>query len=130
MGNAVSQKVMLLTPAFRNMSITLEEASRVAGAGKLRTMLQVTLPVMVPPMVVVFMLNVVRMFNSFEIEQILGTPIKFYVYSTEIYNLVHRVGPSAYGQATALASLTLFIIVAFLPIQRWLFTRKIGRAHV
>ena len=51
MGNAVSQKVMLLTPAFRNMSITLEEASRVAGAGKLRTMLQVTLPVMVPPMV-------------------------------------------------------------------------------
>ncbi|MGE5538611.1 MAG: ABC transporter permease [Gemmatimonas sp.] len=124
MGSAISQKVMLLTPAFRNMNVTLEEAGRISGAGRLRTMMRVTLPVMVPAMVVVFMLNLVRMFNSFETEQILGTPIKFYVYSTEIYNLVHRVGPSAYGQATALASLTLVIILALIPLQRWLFTRR------
>lgn len=124
MGSAISQKVMLLTPAFRNMNVTLEEAGRISGAGKVRTMMRITLPVMVPAMVVVFMLNLVRMFNSFEIEQILGTPIKFYVYSTEIYNLVHRVGPSAYGQATALASLTLVIILALIPLQRWLFTRR------
>ena len=124
MANALSQKVMLLTPAFRNMNITLEEAGRISGAGSLKTMMRITLPVMVPAMVVVFMLNLVRMFNSFEIEQILGTPIRFYVYSTRIYELVRHTEPPAYGQATALASLTLLIILAIIPLQRWLLGRR------
>lgn len=124
MANALSQKVMLLTPAFRNMNVTLEEAGRISGAGSLKTMMRITLPVMVPPMVVVFMLNLVRMFNSFEIEQILGTPIRFYVYSTRIYELVRHTEPPAYGQATALASLTLLIILAIIPLQRWLLGRR------
>lgn len=124
MGNAISQKVMLLTPAFRNMNVVLEEAGRVSGAGRLKTMMRITLPVMVPPMVVVLMLNTVRMFNSFEIEQILGTPIKFYVYSTRIFSLVRESEPPLYGEATALASLTLIIILLFIPLQRWLLTRR------
>ena len=124
MGNALSQKVMLLTPAFRNMNVTLEEAGRISGAGKLMTMIRITLPVMIPPMIVVFMLNMVRMFNSFEIEQILGTPIRFYVYSTRIFSLVREQEPPAYGEATALASLTLLIILLFIPLQRWLLSRR------
>ncbi len=123
MGNALSQKVMLLTPAFRNMNATLEEAGRVSGAGRLRTMMRITLPVMIPPMVVVFLLNLVRMFNTFEIEQILGTPINFFVYSTQLYDYVREVEPPEYGQATALASLTLIIILCIIPLQRWLLNR-------
>ncbi len=124
MGNALSQKVMLLTPAFRNMNITLEEAGRVSGAGKIRTMMRITLPVMIPPMVVVFMLNLVRMFNTFEIEQILGTPIKFFVYSTLLFDYVRELEPPEYGHATALASITLLIIMAIIPLQRWLLSRR------
>lgn len=124
MGNAMSQKVMLLTPAFRNMNATLEEAGRVSGAGKIRTMMRVTLPVMVPAMVVVFLLNLVRMFNTFEIEQILGTPIRFFVYSTQIYDYVREMEPPEYGQATALASITLVIILMIIPLQRWLLSRR------
>jgi ABC-type Fe3+ transport system, permease component len=37
MGHGISIKVMLLTPAFRNMDSTLEEAARVGGASNLRT---------------------------------------------------------------------------------------------
>jgi len=125
MGNALSQKVMLLTPAFRNMNATLEEAGRVSGAGRLRTMMRITLPVMIPPMVVVFLLNLVRMFNTFEIEQILGTPIRFFVYSTQLYDYVREMEPPEYGQATALASLTLVIILCIIPLQRWLLSRRI-----
>jgi iron(III) transport system permease protein len=124
MGSALSQKVMLLTPAFRNMDVTLEEAGRTSGSGSIGTMLRITLPVMVPPMVVVFMMNMVHMFNSFEIEQILGTPIRFYVYSTRIYELVRQTEPPAYGEATALASLTLLIILMIIPLQRWLLSRR------
>lgn len=124
MGNALSQQVMLLTPAFRNMNVTLEEAGRVSGAGKLRTMMRVTLPLMVPAMAVVFLLNLVHMFNTFEIEQILGTPIGFYVYSTQIYDYIRDMEPAQYGPATALASLTLLIIILVIPLQRWLTSRK------
>jgi iron(III) transport system permease protein len=124
MGNALSQKVMLLTPAFRNMNVTLEEAGRVSGAGRLRTMMRVTLPVMVPAMTVVFLLNLVRMFNTFEIEQILGTPIQFFVYSTQLYDYVREMEPPEYGHATALASLTLIIILCIIPLQRWLLSRR------
>src|SRR5690606_9820006 len=37
-GNSIAVKVMLLTPTFRNIDSSLEEASRVAGAGKLTTL--------------------------------------------------------------------------------------------
>src|SRR5215216_6496227 len=66
---AISTKVMLLTPSFRNMDVSFEEASRASGASNWVTMARVTLPLMVPAMTVVFMLNLVRMFQTFEIAQ-------------------------------------------------------------
>jgi iron(III) transport system permease protein len=125
MGNAISQKVMLLTPAFRNMDSALEEAARVGGASNLRTMLRITLPVMVPPMAVVFMLNIVRIFNSFETELLLGIPANFYVFSTKVYQLARQAIPPQPGQATALASLTMVVIALVIPLQKWLLSRRL-----
>ena len=71
MSSQISQGVMLLTPAFRNMDSALEEAARMSGASTMRTMLRVTLPLMMPPILVVFMLKMARIMQSFEIEQIL-----------------------------------------------------------
>jgi iron(III) transport system permease protein len=121
---AISTKVMLLTPSFRNMDVSFEEASRASGASNWVTMLRVTLPLMIPAMTVVFMLNIVRMFQTFEIEQLIGTPFNFFVYSTKIYNLARASEPPQYGQATALASITLLLIFAIIPIQRWLLHRR------
>ena len=87
-------------------------------------MIRVTLPVMIPALTVVFMLNIVRIFQSFETEQILGTPINFYVYSTKIFQFIRYFDPPEYGQATALASLTLIIIAVVIPLQRWLLNRR------
>ena len=124
MGGTISGKVMLLTPAFRNMNVALEEASRVAGASNIRTLMRVTLPVMIPPMAVVFMLNVVRIFSSFEVEQILGRPFNFFVFSTKIFQFVREFDPPQYGSATALASITLVLIAIIIPLQRWLLSRR------
>ena len=123
MANGISLKVMLLTPAFRNMNAALEEAARVSGASGVRTMLRVTLPMMVAPMALVLALQLLRIFQSFEIELLLGRPIEFFVYSTKIYEMVRKV-PPLYGQATALASATLFIIVLIIPLQRWILQRR------
>ncbi len=123
MANGIAVKVMLLTPAFRNMDATMEEAARVGGASNLRTMLQVTLPLMATPMVLVFALQLLRIFQSFEIEQLLGVPFGFFVYSTMIFDMV-RQEPPLYGQATALASITLLIVALIIPMQRWIVQRR------
>ncbi|HEY1236589.1 MAG TPA: iron ABC transporter permease [Candidatus Binatia bacterium] len=123
MGHGISIKVMLLTPAFRNMDSTLEEAARVGGAGNLRTLFKVTLPLMISPMILVLALQLLRIFQSFETEYLLGLPFGFYVYSTKIYALVRDAVPN-YGEATVLASLTLLMIALIIPLQRWILERR------
>src|SRR5215208_6301016 len=96
MGHGISIKVMLMTPAFRNMDSTLEEAARVGGASNLRTLFKVTLPLMVSPMMMVLALQLLRAFQSFETEYLLGVPFGFYVYSTKVFALVRNAIPN-YG---------------------------------
>lgn len=110
-------EVMLLTPAFRNMDTRLEEAARASGANGFQVLRRVTLSLVVSPMVLVLALHLLRIFQSFEIEQLLGVPFGFYVYSTRIYDLIHTDAPN-YGQASVLASLTLVVLAMILPIQR------------
>jgi iron(III) transport system permease protein len=123
MGNGIAIKVMLLTPAFRNMDASLEEAARVGGASNLRTMFRVTLPLMISPMILVFALQLLRVFTSFETEFLLGMPFGFFVYSTKIYALVRNEIPN-YGEATVLASITMLVIAIIIPLQRWILQRR------
>ena len=110
-------KVMLLTPAFRRMDAAMEEASLLCGAGTLRTMFRVTLPVMTPILVVVLLLSLVRLFESFETELLLGTPWGFFVYSTMIVDLAKQ-DPPLTNQAAALGSIILVFLAVFIPLQR------------
>ena len=123
MGHGISIKVMLLTPAFRNMDSTLEEAARVGGASNLRTLFKVTLPLMISPMILVLALQLLRVFQSFETEYLLGLPFGFYVYSTKIFTLIRDAVPN-YGEATVLASVTLLMIALIIPLQRWILERR------
>ena len=72
----------------------MEEAARVSGASNLRTMMRVTLPLMISPMALVFALQLLRIFRSFETEWLLGAPIGFQVYSTQLYSLVRADVPN------------------------------------
>jgi len=116
---SLTVKVILLTPAFRNMNAAFEEASRVAGAGTLRTALRITVPVMAPAILSVLLLGTMVSLQTFEVEQVLGLPFRFFVFSTSIYDLLVTRVPR-YDAATALAVL---ILVAMLPLvlaQQWL----------
>ena len=121
--NGISTKVMLLTPAFRRMDASMEEASRMSGASALTTLLRITVPAMTPVIVVVFLLSVIRIFSSLETELLLGVPWGFYVYSTKIVDLA-RQEPPLVNQAAALGSIILIFLAAFIPLQRKLITRR------
>ena len=123
MASGISTKVMLLTPAFRRMDANYEEAGRVSGTNAFMTMLKITMPMMTPVLIVVFLLSLVRMFSTFEIEMLLGAPWGFYVYSTKIVGLA-RDTPPLLNQAAALGSVTLLFLAAFIPLQRWLIKRR------
>ncbi len=124
MADGIAFKVMLFTPAFRNMNRTLEEAARMSGASNLATVFRVTLPVMASPIILILALQLIRVFNGFEIEFLLGMRWGFFVYSTQIYNLVSGANIPDYGQAIVLASVTLLIIGAVFPLQRWILSRR------
>jgi len=121
--NGISTKVMLLTPAFRRMDASMEEASRMSGASALTTLIRITVPAMTPVIVVVFLLSVIRIFSSLEVELLLGVPWGFYVYSTKIVDLA-RQEPPLVNQAAALGSIILIFLAAFIPLQRKLITRR------
>ena len=121
--NGISTKVMLLTPAFRRMDASMEEASRMSGASPFTTLLRITIPAMTPVIIVVFLLSVIRIFSSFETELLLGVPWGFYVYATKIVDLA-RQEPPLVNQAAALGSVILIFLVAFIPIQRRLIARR------
>ena len=52
------------------------------------------------------LMSLIRSFESFEVELVLGTPFRFSVYSTKIYSLIHQT-PVNYAGATALSMLIL-----------------------
>ena len=109
---SLTVKVILLTPAFRNMNTAFEEASKVAGASTLRTALRITVPVMAPVILSVLLLGTMVSLQTFEVEQVLGIPFRFFVFSTTIYDLLVTRVPR-YDAATALA---VIVLAAMLPI--------------
>src|SRR5215475_10438868 len=103
-------KVMLLTPVFRRLGASLEEAARVAGADHLTTLRRVTLPVLSPMILAIAALSFIRGIESFNTELLLGIPVGIYVYATRIYDFT-RQEPPAFGEATALGSVFLLVLI-------------------
>ena len=121
--NSLAVKVMLLTPTFRNMDSSLEEASRVAGAGRMTTLARIVVPAMLPALIAILLMAMIRAMQSFEIELILGPPFQFYIYSTKVYTLIAS-DPPQFGAASALATMGLAVILPFIFIQRQLTKRR------
>ena len=115
--STIAVEVMLLTPAFRNMDATLEEASLVSGAGVIRTLRKIIVPLMTPIVGVVLLLGIVHSLQAFELELVLGFPFRFYVFSTQIYWLLNQQPPQ-FAAATALGSAILFLMVPLVVFYR------------
>ena len=120
---SISTKVMMMAAAFRNMDATLEEAARMSGAGALKTLFRIVVPASAPMIFVASLMSLIRSFESFEVELVLGTPFRFSVYSTKIYSLIHQT-PMNYGGATALSLFILLCILPLVVMQHWVSHRR------
>ena len=120
---SISTKVMMMAAAFRNMDASLEEAARMSGAGTLKTLFRIVVPASAPMIFVASLMSLIRSFESFEVELVLGTPFRFSVYSTKIYSLIHQT-PMNYGGATALSLFILLCILPLVVMQHWVSHRR------
>ena len=121
--NFTSVKVLLLLPAFNAMDATLEESSTMSGASRIATFFHVTLPLMMPAILGIFILSFIRYMESFETELFLGTPAHIYVFTTQIYTLLHDF-PVNYPAAMALSVSLLALTFALAVFQARLLGRK------
>ena len=121
--NTISIKVMLMTPTFRNMDASLEDASRISGAGSIRTLFRVTVPVMMPIITTLALISTLRAFQSFEVELILGTPIRFFVFGNKIFSLI-RADPPEFGAAAGLSMLILVVMIPLILLHRYFAVRR------
>jgi iron(III) transport system permease protein len=122
LATATSIMFLLVSPAFRRMDASLEEAAWVGGHGRVRTLLRITLPLLAPAIMVATVLVLMRSLESFEIELVLGVPARIYVYSTQVW-LYLRTTPPRYGVATALSVLFLALLLSLIVVQQR-FLRK------
>jgi iron(III) transport system permease protein len=119
----IAVEVMLLTPAFRNMDASLEEAARISGASTRAMLLRIVLPIMTPVVLVVTILSIIHSLQAFEVELILGFPIRLFVFSTQIYSLL-RQDPPLFPEAMALSSIILGFMLPLIVLQRWATQRR------
>jgi iron(III) transport system permease protein len=99
-----------MTAAFRAMDPSLEESATMSGASVLQVLRRVTLRLTWPAIVATILLLFVRSIESFEVPALLGLPVGIEVFTSAIYESVHRFPPDV-GLASAYA-LALLVITS------------------
>jgi len=99
---------LLMTAAFRAMDPSLEESATMSGAGVLQVVRRVTLPMTWPAIVATILILFIRAIEAFEVPALLGLPVGIEVFTSAIYQAVHRY-PSQVGLASAYAMALLAI---------------------
>jgi iron(III) transport system permease protein len=113
---------LLASGALQSVDAAYEEAAQILGAGKLRTALLVTLPLIAPAVLAGTLLAFVNAIALFGSQAILGLPGRIVTLPTRIYALFDY--PPQYGLASALSLLFIAITVAALYMQHRFLARR------
>ena len=100
---------VMIGAVMKSMDPALEEASQVIGASRLRTMLRVTLPLVIPGVLGAAIFVFAEMLGSFAVALVLGTPNRYYVITTAIYQLIQQYPPRI--QVAAAMGTSLFAVM-------------------
>jgi iron(III) transport system permease protein len=113
---------LLMTAAFRAMDPALEESAVMSGASVGQVVMRVTLPLVWPAIFATLLILFVRAIESFEVPALLGLPVGIQVFTSAIYQAVHRY-PSQIGLASAYAVTLLLITTLGVYFQSRLSSR-------
>ncbi|MDQ3809055.1 MAG: iron ABC transporter permease [Chloroflexota bacterium] len=95
----------------------LEDAGRIAGAGPLRVLAAVTLPLLRPALVYSTLLTLVSSMELLSIPLVLGSPVGIQVLASYLYKLGLVGGQGDYGGIAAVSVLMLLVITGLVWLQ-------------
>ncbi|WP_406858173.1 iron ABC transporter permease [Alsobacter sp. KACC 23698] len=113
---------LLASSALLSVDASYEEAAQILGAGKFRTALLITGPLVAPAILSGVLLSFVNAIALFGSQAIVGLPGRIVTLPTRIYALFDY--PPQYGLASALSLMFVLITVAALFVQRRYLARR------
>lgn len=113
-----------ISRAMEKMDPTLEEAARISGSSPLRTLKDVTLPLMMPSIVAGGLLVFIAAASCFGIPAIVGMPGNIEVMTTRIVTFVYQGDAAGIRNATALAVSMMIIANGLLFFMSYLLSHK------
>jgi iron(III) transport system permease protein len=113
---------LLSSSALMSVDASYEEAAQILGAGKLRTAIFITAPLVAPAILSGTLLAFVNAIALFGSQAILGLPGRIVTLPTRIYALFDY--PPEYGLASALSLIFIVITVTALYLQRAFLARR------
>jgi iron(III) transport system permease protein len=113
---------VMISAAMKSMDPSLEESSRVFGAGKVRTALRITLPLVAPGVLSATVFVFAEMLGAFAAAFVLGIPGRYYVVTTAIWEAT-QVFPPEYGRAAAMGLSLFAAMVVTLTISKLIMRR-------
>ena len=109
---------LIIAPAMASFDVSLEESSRVSGAGVWRTLLRITLPILRPAILAALVLGLVRGLASYAVPRVLGTPGRVDVLATYLYEMISTGFAPDYGKAAALGMSVLSAAIGLIVLYR------------
>jgi iron(III) transport system permease protein len=114
---------VVIAPALRNMDTSLEEASRMAGAGPLRTALRVSLPAIAPAIASAALLVTIIAASLYSIPAIIGTTARVETVSVYIVYLTQN-SSGGFDQSVAVAVVLAVFVLAVWLLHSWVTRRR------
>lgn len=114
---------LLISAALKNMDTSFEESARTCGSDDLETIFRITLPIIAPSILSVFLLNLVFSIGNFSVPMVLGVPKNLYVATSEIYELAN-IWPPDIKSASVISFAILLITFTALYFQRKIMGKR------
>jgi len=110
---------LLISGALATVDNELEEAGATCGMNRWQRTWRITVPLLIPALGSAIVLTFIRILGTFGTPALLGLPVRFYTFSTQIYASINARNQ---GDAYVLALVLIVMAVTFI----WINSRIIG----
>lgn len=108
--------ILILQPFIEQVDISLESASRMLGAGRMRTFRRVVLPLVIPGLLTAGVLAVVRTIAAFELTFLVATTGSTQTLVTALYGDFTGAGIRAHQETSAMAVVYMIFTMSFVVV--------------
>jgi iron(III) transport system permease protein len=115
---------LMLVAAFRLFDSTLEEASKVSGAGTFETLRRITIPLLAPAILAAAMYSFISSLDQFEAALAAGLPGQVFLLPTLIFFTVQLRSPADYGLSAVYSIFFMVLMILLLVVYRRIVSKS------